>query len=60
MSRDEDADSHRMAEVRDLVLFVIRAKDKLAGQPEPERSESLARIKEAQMRLEIIKSHMGL
>jgi hypothetical protein len=49
-----------MAEVRDLVLFVIRAKDKLAGQPEPARSENLARIKEAQMRLEIIKSHMGL
>lgn len=60
MSQSEDADSHRMAEVKDLVLYVIRAKDKLEGQSEPDRSENLARIKQAQMRLEIIKAEMGL
>lgn len=49
-----------MAEVRDLVLYVIRAKDKLEGQGEPARSENLAKIREAQMRLEVIKAEMGL
>ena len=56
----EDQDKHRMAEVRDLVLYVIRAKDKLDGQGEPARSENYAKIREAQMRLEVIKAEMGL
>lgn len=56
----EDPDKHRMAEVRDLVLYVIRAKDKLDGQGEPARSENYAKIREAQMRLEVIKAEMGL
>jgi hypothetical protein len=60
MSPSEDADQRRMAEVKDLVLYVVRAKDKLAGQPEPARTENLMNINKAQVRLRVIKAEMGL
>ena len=55
-----EIDEKKMDEIRNLVLFIVRAKDKLPSLPPPEREKHLASITEAQNKLRAIQKEMGL